>query len=144
MTALGGEDLIVIDSSESAADRLREKAVVMERKSLGEYYLGFLQQIRTDKRSVPVLVESKLNEFAKFLRVKEHDIAAEKIEGSRKRNRNAAENGLLPVQGMFQPVTPITDWKVLGRVICWISYEKYGGLSPLTSAGNGQLEKKHS
>lgn len=116
---LGGKDLLVIDASEVNIERLWGKMVIAERQSSGESYVGFLQHFEMDSRRIPALSVARMV-FHRMDEVRDPNKAAEKSRELEKEPRS----GPLRMPGRFLPMTPKTEWRILGRVVCRIGCER--------------------
>jgi transcriptional regulator with XRE-family HTH domain len=122
MTVLG-EELVVIDSSEFPLEQLWGRMVIAAHQSSRESYAGFLQHFNSDNRRIPALSTTKLNEFYFLNHITEIDDPAKTARKQGKPGKKTGSNVLL-TPGTFLPMTPKREWKILGRVICWISSEQ--------------------
>jgi transcriptional regulator with XRE-family HTH domain len=116
---LGGKDLLVIDASEVLIERLWHKMVIAERQSSGESYVGFLQSFVMDNRLIPALSVARMV-FRRMDEIRDPKKAAQKPMESQKEPRS----GVLRLPERFLPMTPKTDWRILGRVVCRIGCER--------------------
>lgn len=123
MTSLGfgTKDLLVIDSSEVLLDQLWRKMVIAERQSSGAAYVGFLHHFDIDNRRIPTLSVGRMA-FGIHYAMQFGDPS----NPSRKQRELEKKTGAgeLRSPGRFLPMTPKTEWKILGRVICRIGCER--------------------
>jgi hypothetical protein len=92
--------------------------VIAKRQSTGEWFAGFLQHFDIDNRTIPALTTARLIPFYRRTEVGDPTKAARKP-----RELGKADCELLVSPGPFLPMTPKTDWKILGRAICRIGCE---------------------
>lgn len=119
LSVLGGEDLLVVDSSEVLIEQRWGTMVIAELQSSGESYVGFLQHFDSDNRRIPALSVTRLNENHNLNYFTEIGGPTKAARKHRKPGNKTGFGGLLS-PGMFLPMTPKAEWKILGRVICWI------------------------
>jgi transcriptional regulator with XRE-family HTH domain len=116
---LGGKDVLVIDASEVLIERLWGKMVIAERKSSGESYVGFLQHFDMDNRRIPALSVARMV----FHRMDELNDPNKAVQKPRELGKEP-RSGPLRMPGRFLPMTPKTEWQILGRVVSRISCER--------------------
>jgi transcriptional regulator with XRE-family HTH domain len=130
MTSLsfGGKDLLVIDSSDVPIEQLWGKMVIVERQSSGKSYVGFLQRFEMDNRLIPALSAARITSWVNAVAKNGDSTRAARKEKEREKE---ADSGELHKPGPFRPLTPTTDWNILGRAICRIGCERRGDLQRL-------------
>ena len=116
---LGGNDLLVIDASEVLIERLWDKMVIAKHQSSSESYVGFLQSFEMNNRRIPALSVARMV-FRRMDELRDPNKATQKPMESQKEPRS----GVLHKPGRFLPMTPKTEWRILGRVVCRIGCER--------------------
>lgn len=121
---LGGKDLLVIDCSELDFARLWGKMVIAECLSSGYSYVGFLQHFEMDNRRIPALSATRNPSWG--MTSSNNDGSTRAARKGTQQEREVGSDRLRR-PGPFRPLTPATDWSILGRVVCRIGSERRGG-----------------
>lgn len=135
-SALFGEDLVVVDSTELPTEKLYGQMVIAERKSSSKVYVGFLQKFEMGTQFIQALSMTKLNEGLNLNRVISNDLFADAKPNHPEPKKKAA-GPLLVSPGLLLAMTPPADWRILGRAIGWVSYAQPGAFSLLKRAKSG-------
>jgi len=132
---LGSKDLLVIDSSDVPLEQLWGKMVIAEHQKTGLSYAGFLEPFDIDSRRIPAL--SVVSAGADFPHVMRFSVPT-KTEWIQMKLPKKSENKKtvpdLSLSDHFRLMSPITEWKILGRAICRIGCERAGDLERLAKA----------
>jgi len=125
MTALYGDDLVIVDTTSLPLERLWGKMVIAIRHSTGTAYAGFLQKLELDRRQVCALSQVRLNEDFNLNHITGSVDGPNSVGRRRKRNKRS-DSDLLQLPGILLMMTPTPDWDILGHAICWISHDDQG------------------
>ena len=130
MSALFGDDLVIVDVTPLPIEKLWGKIVIAIRHSTGTAYAGFLQKLELDNWQIRALSQLRLNEdfhFKHSSQITEMTNLSARI--TRQEKRTATD--LLQLPGILLTMTPSSDWDLLGHAICWISYKDQGWLTAI-------------
>jgi transcriptional regulator with XRE-family HTH domain len=130
MSALFGDDLVIVDVTPLPLEKLWGKIVIAIRHSTGTAYAGFLQQFNLDNRQIPALSQLRLNEdyaLKYSTQITDRTNLATRHPKQGKRTANDA----LQLPGILLTMTPSSDWDLLGHAICWISCKDQGWLNAI-------------
>ena len=132
-----GKDLLVIDSSDVPLEQLWEKMVIAENQDRGESYVGFLERFDIDNRRIPALRAAHL-----IFGIPYTAEVGDPTEAARKQRESGKETGsvVLLKPGQLLPMSPKTEWKILGRAICRIGCEEGRDFDRLAKGYGRQLE----
>ncbi len=128
MSALFGDDLVIVDVTPLPLERLWGKIVIAIRHSTGTAYAGFLQNLELDNRQIPALSQLRLNEDYDLKHTTQITDMTNLVTRQSKQNKRIA-NDLLQLPGILLSMTPSSDWDLLGHAICWIAYKDRGWLN---------------
>jgi transcriptional regulator with XRE-family HTH domain len=130
MSALFGDDLVIVDVTPLPVEKLWGKIVIAIRHSTGTAYAGFLQKLELDNRQIRALSQLRLNEDFDFKHSSQiTDMTNLSTRLTRQEKRTATD--LLQLPGILLTMTPSSDWDLLGHAICWISYKDQGWLTAM-------------
>ena len=133
---LGSNDLLVIEYSDATFEKLGGQMVIAEHKKSGETYAGFLEPYDMNSEQIPALRVAPLS--AESFNNLRWDAPAKTtffpMKLGKKQGKKEKVPGLLLSPGHFRPMWPVMEWKILGRVIYRIGYERGGGLERLAKA----------
>jgi transcriptional regulator with XRE-family HTH domain len=130
MSALFGDDLVVVDVTPFPLEKLWGKIVIAIRHSTGTAYAGFLQKLELDNRQIHALSQLRLNEDYNLKHATQSTDMTNLGARRPKQNKRIA-NDLLQLPGILLTMTPSADWDLLGHAICWISYRDQGWLTAI-------------
>ncbi len=128
MSALFGDDLVVVDVTPLPLEKLWGKIVIAIRLSTGTAYAGFLQKLELDNRQISALSQIRLNEDFDLKHTTQITDMTNLAARQRKQSKRTATD-LLQLPGILLTMTPSSDWDLLGHAICWISYKDQGWLT---------------
>jgi transcriptional regulator with XRE-family HTH domain len=130
MTALYGDDFVIVDATALPLEKLWGKIVIAIRHSTGTAYAGFLQKLEMDGRQMCALSQVRLNEdfnLNQTTRIGDRT----NLAGRQRKQNKRADADLLQLPGILLMMTPSSDWELLGHAICWISYDDQGWLKAI-------------
>jgi transcriptional regulator with XRE-family HTH domain len=130
MSALFGDDLVIVDVTPLPLEKLWGRIVIAIRHSTGTAYAGFLQKLELDNRQISALSQIRLNEDFDLKHTTQITDMTNLAARQRKQSKRTATD-LLQLPGILLTMTPSSDWELLGHAICWISYKGQGGLTAI-------------
>ena len=130
MSALFGDDLVVVDVTPLPLEKLWGRIVIAIRHSTGMAYAGFLQKLELDNRQISALSQIRLNEDFDLKHTTQITDMTNLAARQRKQSKRTATD-LLQLPGILLTMTPSSDWDLLGHAICWISYKDQGWLTAI-------------
>jgi transcriptional regulator with XRE-family HTH domain len=119
MSAMDGENLVMIDSTILDLPLLENKIIIVLHKPTKQTYMGYLYNYPFGTQRIFALSESR-QKFISFPNA---------ISIKATHNTEDRQPFTLRSPGPYLPFVPPREWKVLGRVVCSISWE--AGLSLL-------------
>ena len=135
MSALFGDDLVIVDVTPLPIEKLWGEIVIAIRQSTETAYAGFLQKLEVENRQIRALTQIRalsqirLNEDFDLIRAMQltdsKNVAARR---NSQRQRTAID---LQLPGILLTMTPSSDWDLLGHAICWIGYKERGWLTEI-------------
>lgn len=128
MSALFGDDLVIVDVTPLPLEKLWGRIVIAIRHSTGTAYAGFLQKLELDNRQISALSQIRLNEDFDLKHTTQITDMTNLAARQRKQSKRTATD-LLQLPGILLTMTPSSDWDLLGHAICWISFKDQGGLN---------------
>lgn len=130
MSALFGDDLVIVDVTPLPLEKLWGRIVIAIRHSTGTAYAGFLQKLELDNRQISALSQIRLNEDFDLKHTTQITDMTNLAARQRKQSKRTATD-LLQLPGILLTMTPSSDWDLLGHAICWISYKDQGWLTAI-------------
>lgn len=130
MSALFGDDLVIVDATPLPLEKLWGKIVIAIRHSTGTVYAGFLQKLELENRQMSALSQIRLNEDFDLTHTTQITDMTNVAARQRKQNKYRATDHL-ELPGILLTMTPSSDWDLLGHAICWISYKDQGWLTAI-------------
>ena len=130
MSALFGDDLVIVDVTPLPLEKLWGRIVIAIRHSTGTAYAGFLQKLELDNRQISALSQIRLNEDFDLKHTTQISDMTNLAARQRKQSKRTATD-LLQIPGILLTMTPSSDWDLLGHAICWISYKDQGWLTAI-------------
>ena len=130
MSALFGDDLVIVDVTPLPLEKLWGRIVIAIRHSTGMAYAGFLQKLELDNRQISALSQIRLNEDFDLKHTTQITDMTNLAARQRKQNKRTTPD-LLELPGILLTMTPSSDWDLLGHAICWISYKDQGWLTAI-------------
>jgi transcriptional regulator with XRE-family HTH domain len=130
MSALFGDDLVIVDVTPLPLEKLWGRIVIAIRHSTGMAYAGFLQKLELDNRQISALSQIRLNEDFDLKHTTQITDMTNLAARQRKQSKRTATD-LLQLPGILLTMTPSSDWDLLGHAICWISYKDQGWLTAI-------------
>jgi transcriptional regulator with XRE-family HTH domain len=129
MSALFGDDLVIVDFTPLPIEKLWGKIVIAIRHSTETAYAGFLQKLEVENRQIRALSQIRLNEDFELRRAMQFtDSKNVAVRRNKQRQRTAID---LQLPGILLTMTPSSDWDLLGHAICWIGYKDRGWLNEI-------------
>ena len=130
MSALFGDDLVIVDVTPLPLEKLWGRIVIAIRHSTGTAYACFLQKLELDNRQISALSQIRLNEDFDLKHTTQITDMTNLAARQRKQSKRTATD-LLQLPGILLTMTPSSDWDLLGHAICWISYKDQGWLTAI-------------
>lgn len=130
MSALFGDDLVIVDVTPLPLEKLWGRIVIAIRHSTGTAYAGFLQKLQLDNRQIRALSQLRLNEDYDLKQMTQITDRTNLAARQLKQSKQMPED-LLQLPGILLTMTPSSDWDLLGHAICWISYKDQGWLTAI-------------